>query len=205
MSTMRASAALRTTTLLYTGGLRGDLDLLPRVVTFLKGLRAEFAADQIVLLDVGEACADESWHCAATDGRSMLMALDGMGCDAANVTGYLSPEGRARLVELGDSFRLRLLEHDQVYAVVQTGTPPLTVALGGTRATQFVQQTLTLMGVKSGDVGVAHCVYSAQGWRLESSGIYVMPAGTPPDSTLAGLVDFIRAEARAAQKRRGMI
>src|SRR4029453_1362356 len=52
-----------------------------------------------LLLDLGDSCAADVWHCAATGGRSTLIALDAMGYHAANVSGLLSPESRAKLAE----------------------------------------------------------------------------------------------------------
>ncbi len=98
-------------TILYTANLRGDLERLPRLHTFLRQLKNQRPADEpdvmlcavepvarrILLLDAGNACALDTWHCAATGGRSALIVLDAMGYQAANVAGFLTAEGRARL------------------------------------------------------------------------------------------------------------
>lgn len=97
--------------ILYTANLNGDLDLLPRLHTFIRYLKALPVDDEadvmlcavqpqtprVLLLDLGNACAPDIWHCTATDGRSTLIALDAMGCTAANVAGVLTPESRLRL------------------------------------------------------------------------------------------------------------
>lgn len=98
-------------TILYTANLRGDLERLPRLHTFLRGLKnlppadepdvmlcaVEPVARRILLLDAGNACAPDAWHCAATGGRSALIVLDAMGYQAVNVAGFLTAESRARL------------------------------------------------------------------------------------------------------------
>src|SRR5262245_40772445 len=97
--------------LLYTAGLRGDLELLPRLYTFLKTLRGEF--NSIYLVDLGETCAPEVWHCEVTEGRSMLIALDGMGYTAANAA-HLTPDSRAKLT---DQMALGLVDADHPHVV----------------------------------------------------------------------------------------
>jgi hypothetical protein len=103
-------------TILYTGNLRGDLALLPRVYSFIKQLRAHYSAEavtlcpddpapanptgKILLLDLGDSCAPDVWHCAVTGGRSMLVVLDSMGYDAANVSGFLASDARGKLGDL---------------------------------------------------------------------------------------------------------
>ena len=110
-------------TVLYTYGLRGDLDGLPRLYTFIRQLTAFYRNDgvtvcqhdpapplgRLLLLDLGDSCAPESWHCAVTGGRSMIVALDGMGYHAANVSGFFAPESRAKLSE---STQIKLIDAD---------------------------------------------------------------------------------------------
>lgn len=110
-------------TVLYTYGLRGDLDGLPRLYTFIRQLTAFYRNDgvtvcqhdpapplgRLLLLDLGDSCAPESWHCAVTGGRSMIVALDGMGYHATNVSGFFAPESRAKLSE---STQIKLIDAD---------------------------------------------------------------------------------------------
>ena len=96
--------------ILYTSNLHGNLDLLPRTQTFLRYLKSlpidesdvmlcavQPQTPRFFLLDLGNACAPDIWHCTATAGRSTLIALDAMGYHAANVTDALTPESRIRL------------------------------------------------------------------------------------------------------------
>jgi hypothetical protein len=96
--------------ILYTSNLHGDLDLLPRVQTFLRYLKSlpidesdvmlcavQPQTPHVLFVDLGNACAPDIWHCTATAGRSTLIALDAMGYHAANATDALTPESRIRL------------------------------------------------------------------------------------------------------------
>ncbi len=96
--------------ILYTSNLNGDLDLLPRLYTFLRYLKSlpidesdvmlcavQPQTPRVLFLDLGHACTPDVWHCKATDGRSTLIALDAMGFQAANISGSLTPESRIRL------------------------------------------------------------------------------------------------------------
>ncbi|MCK6577505.1 MAG: hypothetical protein L6Q98_05305 [Anaerolineae bacterium] len=192
-------APLKTLTLLYTARLRGDLESLPRLSAFLRRLRGEFRAETTLLLDLGEACASGVWHCDVTEGRSMLLGLDGMGYDAARVTGYLSAAARAKLATMGEILHLRLLEADQTCDHAGLCIDPVpgeaTLLEEGGR--------LRLTTVEALEVGVAHLNADAKGWRLASSGVYRLPPGTPPDPTIAGLIDFILAEAEQTRRKRG--
>jgi 2',3'-cyclic-nucleotide 2'-phosphodiesterase (5'-nucleotidase family) len=82
-------------TLLYTHGFRGDFDLMARMYSFIEQTRAQFP--DAILVDLGESCAPSVWHCAATEGRSSLVMLDGMGYHAANVEGALDNDNRHKL------------------------------------------------------------------------------------------------------------
>ena len=69
-------------TLLYTAHLAGEIALLPRLFTLI-GQERRAAAGPVILLDMGDTCAVESWVCRATQGRAPFLVLDSMGYDAA--------------------------------------------------------------------------------------------------------------------------
>lgn len=186
-----------TLTVLYTADLRGNLDLLPRLYSLLKRLRAEFSAERVVLLDLGNACDSDVWHCAVTGGRSMLIALDGMGYDAASVTGILTSESRAKIADMGEIVRLELHDFEQPYRC-----DTLRVTMQAAVRTSLEADLLSLAAVKTGEVGVAHLTQRGSDWHLETFGVYALTPGTLPDPTIAGMVEFITAEARYAQKKR---
>lgn len=194
-------------TILYTCSLRGALDTLPRLYTFLKTLRQTAArpGDHILLLDLGGSCAPEVWPCAVTEGRSTLVALDGMGYHAANVQGALSPSSRAKL-EAQVTMALVDDAHPHVWgaALLSSRIIPLPAAhsLGVTLApaarTGLQDGWLSLARVSGAQVGVARVT----GAQVHAE-ICPLPPAAPPDPTIAGVVDFIRSEARYYENRRG--
>lgn len=195
-------------TIFYTGGLRGELTLLPRLHTFLRALRAELvpAGEQTLLFDLGEACAPGVWHCDATGGRSALLALDALGCDAARVDG-LSAADRAKLA----ANALRLLPVDAAHpwrvgavcacvnAELCAPGCALCVVLAPAPATALAGRTLRLLGVRAGEVGAARV---GPGPALLAASVYQMPAGTLPAAPLTAVVEFVLGEARRYSQRR---
>jgi hypothetical protein len=186
-------------TLLYTAGLRGDLDLLPKLYTFLKALRGEFGASHLV--DLGDSCAEGIWHCDATDGRSLLIGLDAMGYTAVNAA-HLTAESRRKLAEqtsigLVDQQHLHTAG-DVLFALrPASGDGHLCVVLTPSPETRFHENILHLQPVERGQVGVARI----DNGQLAAQ-VHLMPPATAPDATIAGVVDFIRDEARYYQKRK---
>lgn len=187
---------------LYTAGLRGDLHLLPRLYTFIKTLRGEF--NPVQLLDLGDACTPESWHCAATGGRSMLIALDGMGFTAANASA-LDAENYTRLL---DQVTLALVTEQQpqvrgdcVFALQPTaGDGHLCVILTPAASTHLADGILYLQNISAGQIGVVRVSIGTTS-ELLSAEIRDLPPGTAPAPTIAGVVDFVIGEARYYQKR----
>lgn len=190
-------------TIFYTGGLRGDLALLPRLYTFLRALRAELVppGERALLFDVGEACVPGVWHCDATGGRSALVALDALGYDAVRADG-LSAADRAKL----SSGLLRLTPVDANHPwhadSVCASTAPLScgfcVVLAAAPATALDDHTLWLQSVGAGEVGVVRVGPEP---ALLAASAHPMPAGTLPDATIAAVVDFVLDESRRYAQR----
>jgi hypothetical protein len=195
--------------ILYTASIRGQLDLLPRLHTFLRRLRAEPVEDeeevmicaveqllpQHLMLDLGESCAPEVWHCAATEGRSTLLVLDAMGYDAASVAGLLTDAARERLRE--NFIRMVLIE-DAPFE-----RDGLRISLRSSPATRLDGDTLSLAGVNTGQIGLARVGKLNGRWTLFEHDTLNLPPETPPDPTIAGAVDFVLGEARLYQRRHG--
>ena len=198
-------------TLLYTHNLRGNIELLPRLHTFIKRLRGD-KPRQTPLIDVGDSCAAEVWHCSATGGRSMLIALDGMGYTAMHA-GKMSLENRLKLREHlmstlvdeetayfhGDlMFALHPGEGDGHLCVVMT-PGAATLQFGSLEAPG---RALYLAGLHTGQVGVVQLeIADGQTPMLRTFEVHDVPPDTPPDPTIAGVVDFVLDEARYYQKR----
>lgn len=209
--------------ILYTANLRGDIELLPGLHTFIRQLRAmplddendvmlcmvEPVQTRWLLLDLGNACDSTVWHCAATDGRSILIALDAMGYHAANVEGSLSAESRERL--RGNLMSMALVDGENVWrdgdievGVNQGGFethPSLQIELSPSAATRIDSQCLHLAEVQAGQVGQAVVSLAGGSPQLLSAAIHDIPATMLPDPTIAGTVDFILSEARFFQGR----
>lgn len=223
--------------ILYTSNLRGDLDLLPRVHNFLRYLKSLPVDDEgdvmicavqpqtpgVYLLDLGNACAPDIWHCSATDGRSTLIALDAMGYHAANVANALTPESRNRLRDnlLGmalvdansdwqdkditftanvsrNSFSPRP-EGEAASVVSERGVRvnlPFSINLTPTASTHITANILHLADVNAGQVGTAQVSFITGAPRLTAHAIFDVPPTSAPDPTIAATVDFIRSEAR---------
>ena len=190
-------------TLLYTHNLRGRLDLLPRLHTFIRRLRGEFAEGDTYLIDLGASCDPDVWPCAITEGRSTLIVLDAMGYHVANTQAVLTPPSRAKLI---DQVALALVDNDHPHSVDN-----ITFASSGTHnddtfhihlipsdAAVLTENALMLTGLQAGQIGIAR-VTSEHTLRHE---IHTMPVDTPPEPTISGAVQFVRDEARYFEKRR---
>ncbi|MCL4249581.1 MAG: hypothetical protein KJ065_15670 [Anaerolineae bacterium] len=198
---------------IYTHRLRGDLALLPRLYTFLRRLRGDYAAyGRVLLLDLGASCAPDVFPCALTGGRSILIALDAMGYDAANVAGQLSAEDRARL----DASHLQMALVDAAHPYHKDGVV-VTVGLKQTVSANEVRididptseshvegGILRLGSVEQGQVGLVRLRLDHGRVRLEETHTLEMPADVTPDPTIAGAVEFILGEARNLQRKQGM-
>lgn len=206
--------------ILYTHKLRGDLDALPRLYAFQKQLKAYYTSEEVVqvcaldpaqppgrvlLLDLGESCALDIWHCPVTGGRSTLVVLDGMGYDAALVTD--APALRARM---GDGVRMALVDNPnphKIEDVLISASPnpapsTLQIALTPSETTYLDGSTLHLAGLSgSAQVGAALLTWGIGGWSLMTHDIHDLPRRTLPDPTITASVDFVISEARYAQKR----
>lgn len=186
-------------TILYTANLRGNIELLPRLHTFLRQLRAEM--HPLMLLDLGDSCAAEVWHCEITEGRSMLVAFDGMGYTAAHIP-LMSPQNRAKL-----NLTMALVDRDtpHVHENVLLSSQPLNgaalcICMTPAASSYIENDTLYLEAVEAGQIGVA--IVAVNGTPvLITSEVKILLPDTSPDPTIAGAVDFILDEARYYQKR----
>ncbi|MEO8610256.1 MAG: hypothetical protein ABI690_20340 [Chloroflexota bacterium] len=220
----------------YTAHIRGDLALLPPLYTFLKSLRADLAqfapedeaevmqcavqppSARTLLLDLGDSCAPDVWHCTATEGRSTLIALDAMGYHAANVTGILSAESRAKLAE--NAMGMALVDFDHPWqdqgmilstfspnmrpsADTLAGLSKLHISVTADTTTRMIGHLLYLARVESGQVGTAYIGGTDSDPQLLADAVFDLPANTPPDPTISGTVDFVTNEARFFAKRHG--
>lgn len=199
--------------LLYTGNIRGDLHGLPRLYTCLQQLRQQFPAEDggPLLLDLGDACAPDVWHCAATGGRSVLIVLDGMGYHAAHVVLDESERHKLHgvttlgLVDARRNWRYHVPPvRDDGIVVSAQPTPALrlNIVLTPADTSHLSDGTLQLQAVDKGQIGRVQLDLS-DAPRLLSAEIVSCPSGLRPDVTIAAAVDFVEEEARHAQRQRG--
>ncbi|NDJ61472.1 MAG: hypothetical protein GYB67_10120 [Chloroflexi bacterium] len=203
-------------TILYTYSLHGALDRLPRLYTLIRALRSK-AAGRVLLFDLGASCSPVIWPCALTGGRSTLVALDGMGYDAANIVGSADDDAR---IKLGDNVRMILVDNDYPWRdgdLVAT-TPDATTAINPDEITLHIVlrpasttrldgpdgKRLFLAGVGGEQVGsVGLKLMNDCPPQLIDHAVHDLLPTTFPDPTISGIVEFVRAEARYAEKRRG--
>lgn len=197
-------------TLFYTCNLRGNLHKLPRLYTFLQRLKQQHASKPL-LLDTGNACSDAVWHCELTGGRSTLVVLDGMGYHAASVSGYLQPEQRYKLqnaistgmVDAEHNWRYHVPPvRDEGVVVAGQQTPALRLCIVAAPAeeTRLQQGTLYLQEIAAFDVGIVRLDLQTTP-DITAFQVETMPAGLPPDATIAASVEFVEDEARYLQKK----
>jgi hypothetical protein len=203
----------------YTNYIRGNLDLLPRLYTFIKALRGrgdlaaagrpyEIEVNRFLLLDLGNSCSPEVWHCVVTSGRSTLIVMDAMGYHAARVS--LDADSRDKLRDNLLGLTLVDDEHpwqDEAIFITsgfgrggsQTVPYALQIVLFPAAETRLDGLTLSLAGVNAGQVGMA--MVSDKPTLLTHT-IYDMPSDTLPDPTITATIDFVLNEARLLQRKR---
>ncbi|MCY4071012.1 MAG: hypothetical protein OXG60_06915 [Chloroflexi bacterium] len=197
--------------LLYSANLRGDIALLPQLFTFMQRLKPGEGPGSLIV-DLGKACDDAAPHCRQTGGRSMLIALDGMGYHAANIEGALDPRDRGRvdeqvtmaLVDSANDWRYRLspLDNASIRLTLRPNSAParLQICLAPAERTRMDGNVLFLRDVCAGQVG-AVSVDLRPSPRLTDSAIHDLPPDTPPNASIAGAIEFIESEARLFHSR----
>lgn len=197
--------------LLYTANLRGNIALLPQLYTFMRRLKSELQPGSLIL-DLGKACDDAAPHCRQTGGRSMLIVMDGMGYHAANVDGAFDATDRKRVVDqvtmaLVDSakdwhYRDALIEDTSIRLTVKPNAAParLQICLAPAESTRLDGNILFLRDVQMGQVGTVSIDLDGSP-RIAEHAIHDLPADTPPNSSIAGAIDFVESEARLFHKK----
>lgn len=200
-------------TILYTQNLNGQIDLLPRLATFIWQLRKD-STEPLLLLDAGNSCSAEDPLCRMTGGRAALIVLDAMGYDAANVSGFLADNGREKLKDNYLEMALTDADHPYVvdgiaFAAISPDAIPhrLHIALDTAPKTHLLPEpvfgfiyTLVLQTLSAQQVGQVTVEISPTGTTLHATHIHDLPANTRPDPTISGTIDFVRNEAQYFRK-----
>lgn len=200
-------------TIFYTYDLRGDLHRLPMLYTFIEQLKEQYHPKPLIL-DLGESCAKDVWHCEITKGRSTLIILDGMGFHAANVQGIIADAEREKLKGI---IRLGLVDHnfEWFYDIppVQDKSIRMTYNLNDDFAirlqiypqpaetTHLENNTLYLTPVEQNQIGVVQ-LKLLDDPQIISSEIHAMPKGLHPNPTIVAAVEFVEDEAQYYQKHK---
>lgn len=201
---------MNTLTILYTQNIQGDLQQLPRLYTFLQKLKREHDP-KTLLLDTGNACADDVWHCEVTKGRSTVAVMDAMGYHAVNVANFMGDSERdslANSVSTGLVTKRHMWRyfvpplHDEDIVIAGQATPAMKLCIIAAPAEENLLENrmLYLKTVDKGEVGLVQV--DMQEMIITEEEIFTMPKRIKPDATIAASVELIEEEARFAQKRR---
>ena len=194
--------------ILYTAQIGGDLQMLPRLHTFLQQIRQEQTVP-VLLMDLGAASAKGIWHCDVTGGRSTFIVLDGMGYHVANVEGSLA---KGQIERLRATITMGLVDQQHVWRydlppvrdegiiVAAASAPALSLCIVAAPAaeTTLINRTLTLQSVTKGQVGSVRIDMRTQ--TITSQAIMELPPKLKPDPTIMASVEFVEEEARFFQK-----
>jgi hypothetical protein len=198
---------VKSLSILYSQKIGGDFVLLPRLYGFIQSLKQE---PQTLLLDLGESCSPDSWHCVATKGRSTLMVLDAMGYHAANANA-LDDEAREilksntsmGLVTARQAWRYHIppiQDEDIVVASVEIPALKLCIVAAPSSENKLENRMLHLQGVAKGEVGMVKV--DMETMTLVETDVFVMPGGLQPEATISAAVELVEEEARYAQRRK---
>lgn len=191
---------------LFTQDLRGDLRFLPKLARVLMHLRRDDR--RTLTVDLGGMCTPDVWHCAATEGRSMLIALDGLNYAAVNAEG-LSESVRPYLTKSLIYMQAIDAAHagtmDQVRFVTRLSPddlPPqyLTLVVAPHAEAKVTATVIEFPAIARYKVGRMRVRMNTP-VELVSLETFDVPDDTAPDATISGMVDFIESEARQYQKR----
>jgi hypothetical protein len=196
-------------TLLYTAHLAGEITLLPRLFTLISQERRA-AAGPVILLDLGDTGAAESWICQATQGRAPFLVLDSMGYDAALIGGPEAvPIPPSSLRQLLGKLIMPVIVWNRARTITKQG---ITVTLAPGRAPlpdqgpiiRIDRSTAALpdfgaSGLTVGDVAQGHLARVDMAWpewTVQSARVIELEPGTPVDPTVAAVVELVENEAR---------
>ncbi|HLY28369.1 MAG TPA: hypothetical protein VKQ72_18620 [Aggregatilineales bacterium] len=226
-------AEATTLTLLYTAGLGGRLELLPRLMTRIRVEKTTIKGP-VLLVDLGCSCEADSWICEATDGRGMLVAMDAMGYDAFHIGPadalYRKPATVQQLRQVIQTplaagpwsarvTRKRLVIRlaarlDVLLSPVEDADLLLVLQLGNfPRADVESDGTVRILTLDGGWVN-SEPLLGRLDVTLTTETPYIAlvsqrqlesPDKLTPDSSIAEIVEFVRSEAQVATRKRGPI
>jgi hypothetical protein len=198
-------------TLLYTANIRGNIHMLPRLYTFMQTLKPAERQGTLIV-DLGNSCADDVWHCTITQGRSTLIVLDGMGYHAANSADSLDTDQREKVANI---VTMGLVDeaHSWAYYIppvtdetIQATLHPtatshrIQICLSPAESTTIDGNILYLADIPSKHIGKVQIDLDPSPTLIHHD-IHVLPDHTPPNPTIVASVEFVESEARYFQKK----
>jgi hypothetical protein len=197
-------------TICYTQNIGGDLALLPRLYRYLQELKQKYDPNAL-LLDLGNSCSPDVWHCEVTKGRSTLTVMDAMGYHAANAMALddnsreiLKSSVSMGLVTERQAWRYHVPPlHDDDILVAGQESPALKLCIVAVpaQANKLENRMLHLKSVNKGIVGIV--TVDMEAMRIKESLISPMPEETLPEPTIIAAVELVEEEARYAQRKKG--
>lgn len=136
-----------------------------------------------VMVDLGNSCSPDVWHCNVTGGRSTLMVLDAMGYTAANIVGMDTDVYE----KISEQILMTLIIDDKQTIPIDDN---LQLSLRPSESTHIENNVLYL--APPDGVGVVE-IHQGGVQSVENK---PMPASILPDPSIAGVVDFVISEAR---------
>lgn len=191
-------------TVLYTYDIGGEFHRLPRLHTFIKRLQSDVNTPTL-LVDLGAACDPAVEICAITEGRSAYIMLDAMGYHAANVSGVLTDDARAKLapqltlalVDAGHSWRYHVppvSDEGMIISAIPTPAHRLCIQITPNEQTALVDHRLTFAPIPRGHVGMVG-VRLTPIPHLTDQQVLTVPETTRPDPTITASLQFVESEA----------
>jgi hypothetical protein len=204
--------------------------MLPRLMTRIRQERYN-SPGPIVMVDLGRSCVGTGWLCDVTDGRGMLVAMDGMGYDAFHI-GSADPLYTQPAIVLG----LKEVLYTPFAAGPWSGIASregIVIGFASRVDVQTAEPADVLIALQLGNYARAEVDYDGQKrtvaldagtasldvpllGRLDvrllpeppfieiiSQMHFDIPNDLPPDPTILGIVEFVESEARVAERKRG--
>jgi hypothetical protein len=217
-------------TVLYSVSLRGELRLLPYLFSHIKQQRATVEGITL-LVDLGETCRMDWPICRLTEGRALLVAMDGMGYDAF----YLSPgeplltdevyQSRLRNTVVGavlapgetHTLTKKIAEEQYMQIRIGGGADPLppapevgfTIQLerGQSLASRILEKNTILIEDKREDkipaLGRVDLQIKSGQVELVDMRRLPIPAGIMPDPSISSVIEFVESEVQLAARNKG--
>jgi len=205
-----------TVTFLATAHLCGALRLLPRLFTLIHQERRS-AQGPVVLLDLGDTCAVESWACRATLGRAPFLVLDSMGYDGAVIGGpEQAPIPPSSLRLLAGQMLMPVIIWNRPRTLTKRGVtftvapenpvtapePPVLVIDRSTAALPLPGSSPPVLGdVAQGCLLRVDVAWPA--WTVQAARLLAVGDETPPDPTTTAVVTLVEEEARQLAQSQG--